>query len=95
MISGIGSVAILARDPKKLAEWYREKLGFEIVENEGHLVFVKPKGSEGMLLHICGECESWEKDIPGGRTGVWFHCGEVKMREIGKSGLVYSGKRSG
>jgi catechol 2,3-dioxygenase-like lactoylglutathione lyase family enzyme len=71
-----------------LAKWYRDKLGFEIVENRGHAVFVKPKGSENIVLHLCGECDSWEKDAPGGRTGVWFHCGEVTLKRMGKNGLI-------
>jgi len=41
MITGVGSVAILAHDAKKSAEWYRDKLGFEIVGIEGHTVFVR------------------------------------------------------
>ena len=88
MITGVGSVAILAHNPNKLAEWYRDKLDFEIVGNVGHAVHVKPKGSESLLLHLCGECESWENDKPGGRTGIWFHCGEVTMKRIGKSGAI-------
>ncbi len=87
MITGVGSVAILVNDPKKSAEWYRDKLGFEIVENEGHTVFVKPKGSQ-FLLHLCGKCGAWETDRPGGRTGLWFYCGEVKMRKDNESGQL-------
>jgi catechol 2,3-dioxygenase-like lactoylglutathione lyase family enzyme len=79
MITGVGSVAILVRDAKKSAEWYRDKLGFEVVGIEGHTVFVRPKGSE-LLLHLCGRCDSWENDRPGGRTGVWLRCGGVTLR---------------
>ncbi len=78
MITGVGSVAILVHDAKKSAEWYRDKLGFEIVATEGHSVFVKPKGSE-FLLHLCAKCDAWERDQPGGRTGIWFHCGEFTI----------------
>lgn len=42
MITGVGSVAILVENARKSAEWYREKLGFEVVGIEGHTVFVKP-----------------------------------------------------
>ncbi len=41
MVTGVGSVAILVHDAKKSAEWYRDKLGFEIVGIEGHTVFVR------------------------------------------------------
>jgi hypothetical protein len=54
MISRVGSVAILVNDAKKSAEWYLEKLGFEIVEgiecamwhrtgSEAHAVFIRRK----------------------------------------------------
>lgn len=88
MISGVGSVAILVNDAKKSAEWYREKLGFEIVGIEGHTVFVKPKGSQSLLLHLCGRCDAWENDQPGGRTGIWLQCGEITIRKDEKTGQV-------
>lgn len=88
MIAGVGCVAILVNDAKKSAEWYREKLGFEIVEAEGHAVFVKPKGSQTSLLHLCGRCEAWENDRPGGRTGVWLYCGEISYHKDEKSGQL-------
>ncbi len=88
MISGVGSIAILVRDPKKSAEWYHDKLGFEIVEERGHIVFVRPRGSRGALLHLCGECDAWEGDKPGGRTGVWLHCGEIVLRRDMESGMI-------
>ncbi len=87
MISGVGEVAILVNDANKSAEWYHEKLGFEIVENKGHIVFVRPKGSQ-FMLHLCGKCDAWEDDRPGGRTGVWLYCGEIHMHEDKESGLL-------
>ena len=88
MISGVGSVAILVRSAVKSAEWYHDKLDFEIVAKEGHTVFVKPKGSQYPLLHLCEECDSWEEDKPGGRTGVWFSCGEINLQRREKLGRV-------
>jgi len=58
MITGVGSAATLVSDAKKSALWYRDKLEFEIVEDKGHTVFVRPKGSQP-LLHLCGECSAW------------------------------------
>ncbi len=84
MITGVGSVAVLVNDARKSAEWYRDKLGFEIVENEGHTVFVKPRASQ-FILHLCGKCDAWEADTPGGRTGIWFHCGDFTMRKDSES----------
>jgi catechol 2,3-dioxygenase-like lactoylglutathione lyase family enzyme len=88
MITAVGSVAVLVNDAKKSAEWYREKLGFEIVGIEGHTVFVKPRGTQALLLHLCERCDSWENDRPGGRTGIWFQCGEIRIRRDEKTGQV-------
>jgi catechol 2,3-dioxygenase-like lactoylglutathione lyase family enzyme len=88
MISGVGSVAVLVNDASKSAEWYRDKLGFEIVENLGHSVFVKPVGSQTILVHLCGKCHAWEKDKPGGRTGIWFQCGDSVMLRLEKGQII-------
>lgn len=88
MITGVGSVAILVHDARKSAEWYRDKLGFEVVGIEGHTVFVRPKGSRAPLLHLCGPCDAWEEDKPGGRTGVWLQCGEITIRKDEGTGQV-------
>jgi catechol 2,3-dioxygenase-like lactoylglutathione lyase family enzyme len=86
MIEGVGSVAVLVRDATKLAEWFRDKLGFEIIGAEGHTVFVKPKGSGTSLLHLCGRCDAWESDTPGGHTGIWLSCGVIRIRKDAKTG---------
>jgi catechol 2,3-dioxygenase-like lactoylglutathione lyase family enzyme len=88
MISGVGSVAVLSRDPRKLARWYSEKLGFEILGEAGHTIYVRPKGAQNVLLHICGKCDSWENDKPRGRTGIWLHCGKVSMNRDAKTGQL-------
>jgi lactoylglutathione lyase len=88
MITHVGSLAILVNDAQKSAEWYRAKLGFEVVGDKGHAVFVRPKGAQTPLLHLCERCDAWEGDAPGGRTGVWFACGEVHMRRDEKSGQL-------
>ena len=82
MLAGVGSVAILVRDAKQATEWYCEKLGFEVVTKDRHLVFLRPLGSSLPLVHLCGECDDWQGDSPGGRTGIWFRCGETRRTEI-------------
>ncbi|MDE1836255.1 MAG: VOC family protein [Euryarchaeota archaeon] len=82
MLSGVGSVAVLVRDARKAADWYCEKLGFEVVARERHLVFLRPPGSSLPLIHLCGEGDDWQGDSPGGRTGIWFRCGETRRTEI-------------
>lgn len=88
MITGVGSISVLVHDAKKSAKWYHDKLGFEILGTEGHTVFVKPKGSQSLLLHLCGRCDAWENDQPGGRTGIWLQCGKMTIRKDEKTGQV-------
>jgi len=88
MITGVGSAAILVREARKSAQWYREKLGFEIVGIEGHIVFVRPNGSQGALLHLCERCDDWGNDQPGGRTGIWLRCGELTLRKDERTGRI-------
>jgi len=88
MISGVGSLAILSNDAEKLAAWYRDKLGFEILEARGHSVFIRPTGSSEPLIHICGKCEDWGIDKTGGRTGIWLHCGPIRMERDQTTGLL-------
>lgn len=87
MISGVGSIAVLVTHAGKSAEWYRDKLDFEIVESNGHAVFVRPKGSK-VLLHLCAKCKGWDGDMPGGRTGIWLTCGKLRTRRDKKSGVL-------
>jgi lactoylglutathione lyase len=93
LITGVGSVAVLVYDAKRSAEWYRDKLGFEIAGIEGHAVFVKPQGSQAILLHLCEKCDDWENDHPGGRTGIWLQCGEIEIHKDEKTGRVIPASR--
>ncbi|HUI00006.1 MAG TPA: VOC family protein [Nitrososphaerales archaeon] len=88
MLIGVGSVAVLVNDADKAARWYRDKLGFEIVENKGHAVWVRPKGTTTPLLHLCERCDDWGDDKPGGRTGIWLASGKVRLRRDKKSGRI-------
>ena len=66
MIKSIVDVAVVVSDPKKSAEWYKEKLGLEVRENEDHWVTVAPKGSD-VVLHLCQS-----KPLEPGNTGIAF-----------------------
>lgn len=55
MIGSIGATAVVVSDKVKAAQWYREKLGFDVEgEKEGHYILVGPKGST-MKVHLCGD----------------------------------------
>ena len=71
----LGSIAIVVSDGKESAEWYRDKLGFEIRDREGHWITVAPKG-ERLLLHLC-EGDTLEP----GNTGIAFHSPDVAKEE--------------
>ena len=63
---GIEHIAVLAKDPKALADWYVKMLGFEIVYDNGKgCYFVKAEG--GMMLEIFG-CDT---EIAPTGTGAW------------------------
>lgn len=51
MITGIEHVAVLAKDTKRLADWYVRVFGFEIVnENDKNEYFVR--ASDGSMMEI-------------------------------------------
>jgi catechol 2,3-dioxygenase-like lactoylglutathione lyase family enzyme len=77
MLTVVGQISILVRDAEKAANWYQEKLGFEIVGKEEHAVFVRPKGTTFPLIHLCAGPDAWAGDKPGGKVGVWLACGAI------------------
>jgi len=87
MILGIGSVAVLVSDREKSLAWYRDVLGFEVVNAEGHPIFLRSKYG-GTMLHLCSKCEEWGTDRPGGRTGIWIQCGPLRMSRNEKTGVL-------
>lgn len=70
-----GSVAIVVSDGKKSANWFKEKLGFEVRDSEGHWITVAPKGSK-LVIHLC----EGDKLEPG-NTGFAFYSKDVKKEE--------------
>jgi catechol 2,3-dioxygenase-like lactoylglutathione lyase family enzyme len=52
MIKSVRDIAVVVSNANKSAEWYKEKLGMEIRDNEGHWVTVATKGA-GVVLHLC------------------------------------------
>jgi uncharacterized glyoxalase superfamily protein PhnB len=91
MLQEITSVAVLVNDAKKAAQWYHEKLGFEVASMEGHWVAVKPPGSR-TILHLCERCHEWENDSPGGQTGIFIATDdkEKTYRELKAKGVEFA-----
>ncbi len=52
MIKSLYDIAVVVSDKAKSAQWYKDKLGFEIRDNMDHWVTVAPKGSN-VVLHLC------------------------------------------
>lgn len=65
-----GDVAVVTRDAKKAADWWRT-LGFEVRDDEGHWVTIAPPGSN-VVIHLC---EGPEPE--SGNTGIGFFVDDV------------------
>lgn len=70
-----GSVAVVVSDGKKSAQWYKEKLGFEIRDNDDHWITVAPKGSK-LVIHLCEGDE-----LEPGNSGFGFYVKDVAKEE--------------
>ncbi len=81
MIESILDVAVVVSNANKSADWFKEKLGFEIRDKEGHWVTVAPKGTQ-VVMHLC-ETTPAEK----GNTGIGF-----RVKDLDKTYAEYSGK---
>jgi catechol 2,3-dioxygenase-like lactoylglutathione lyase family enzyme len=90
MLTELSSVAVLVNDAKKSADWYREELGFEVTV-QGHWVAVRPKNSK-IVIHLCGKCEEWGDDKPGGNTGIGFYSDDKKKtyEELKAKGVEFA-----
>jgi predicted enzyme related to lactoylglutathione lyase len=86
MIDEVRSIAVVVTDPKKSIEFYTQKLGFELRNNNEHWITVAPKGSR-TLLHLCQS----EKPEPG-NTGVWLHVDNLEKSydELSKKGVKFT-----
>jgi catechol 2,3-dioxygenase-like lactoylglutathione lyase family enzyme len=80
-------VAVVVSDAKKSAKWYHEKLGFEIRDQRGHWVTVRPRGSN-VLLHLC----TVNGPLEPGNTGIGFSVpdAEAEERELRAKGVEFT-----
>ncbi len=89
MITKMGSIAVVVRDEKKAANWYKSKLGFVIKSNMEHWVTVAPKGARGAVLHLCKT-----KPLEKGNTGIAFSVDNLERtyRDLSKKGVRFTVK---
>lgn len=71
----LSTMAVVVRDEKKAARWWKEKMGFRVVTSYPHWVTVAPKGAN-VHLHLC-------PDSPpeSGNTGIAFTSKDVAKLE--------------
>ena len=88
MIKSVVDIAVVVSNANKSAEWYKEKLGMEIRDKEGHWVTVAPKGSD-VVLHLC---ES--KQLEKGNTGIALRVDDLDKayKEMTAKGVEFTVK---
>lgn len=80
MIKSIMDVAVVVSNANNSAEWYKDKLGLEVREKQGHWITVAPKAS-GVVLHLC-ETTPLEQ----GNTGIAFYVDDLDKAYTEMSG---------
>ncbi|MGI0090899.1 MAG: VOC family protein [Nitrososphaerales archaeon] len=85
MLSNDFSVAVMVSDAKKSAEWYKEKLGFDISTEDDHWITAWRKGAP-WRLHLC------EGKLEPGNSGICFYSENVQqaVSELKKNGVKFS-----
>lgn len=69
------TVAVVVRNEKRAAKWWKEKIGFRIVTPWPHWVTVGPRGAN-VRLHLCPDARP-EK----GNTGFLFSTKDIVREE--------------
>lgn len=89
MIERIASMAVEVSDGAASRDWYVDKLGFEVVDDDGHWITVRPPGS-GAFIHLCEQQEVPE----GGLTGIAFGVDDVQRayEELQAKGVEFEGE---
>ena len=73
MFSDSFSVAVVVSDAKRSAQWYREKLGFEVSTDDSHWITAWKKGAD-WKLHLCQE-----PPLEKGNTGICLYADDVEQ----------------
>jgi len=85
MLSNEFSVAVMVSDAKKSANWYREKLGFEVSLEDDHWITTWETGSQ-WKLHLCRGA------LEPGNTGIGFYTDNVEkvVNDLKSKGVKFS-----
>ncbi len=86
MITSIATVAVMVKDAKKSAKWYKENLGFEITSDDEHWTTVGTKGGKTML-HLCPD-----EPLEPGNQGIAITCDNLEKThtELLKKGVKFT-----
>ena len=87
------SVAVVVSNRKKAVQWYRKKLGLDILDQEDHWVTVGSK-RRGIRLHLCQTTEFDPKGkLEPGNSGILFQVDadiEEAYRWMKRRGVKFS-----
>jgi predicted enzyme related to lactoylglutathione lyase len=94
VITEIRSIAVIVSDLDDATSWYKEKLGFEVRESDGHWVTVAPKGWSSEI-HLCKMDE-----LEPGNTGILLLTDDLdntcsKLKEKGVEFTQEPSKKAG
>ena len=64
------SVAVVVKDRKRSAKWYKEKLGLKILEDEGEHWTVVGRPRSGLRIHLCEYDGGRKPDATEADTGI-------------------------
>ncbi|MEA3202203.1 MAG: lactoylglutathione lyase [Thermoplasmata archaeon] len=85
----LADVGIAVSNAKVSAQWWKDKVGFEVfvLGGSGHAVMIAPPGDR-FVLHLC---EGFERPDPG-NTGVAFITDDIKgqVARMEKGGVTFS-----
>lgn len=86
MLSNRFTVAVTVSDAKESAEWYRNKLDFEVSRQDEHWIIVWPKGAQ-WKLHLCEG-----QELEPGNTGIAFYSDDLQktVEELKSKGVKFS-----
>jgi len=64
------SVAVVVKDRKRSAKWYKEALGLKVLEDDGEHWTVVGRGRSGMRIHLCEQDGGRKPDATEADTGI-------------------------
>lgn len=85
-IKEIGTIAVMVKDENKSRDWYKDKLGFEVLSNVPHWIVVGFKGSK-TGIHLCPD-----EKLETGNQGIVLKTDNIEKTyaELKKKGVEFT-----